>query len=215
SLALGKVALSAHPGAGSVLVRPAAHYLSAHGRRRPAPAGPVLPCPLGAPRWRRDPDVPRRGLRHRAPGRPRRRLAAARRDDAPARDERGGVRAASLLPRDRRRPYGVRPPLRQGPVPRPGDPDAARAPPAADRDRRPRAPPGALRPADPRERGARDGAADHPRLHGQAHGPAERTAHRGRADEAVTGAAPGARAPCPPRRDARPPLLLGARAPQG
>ena len=48
------------------------------------------------------------------------------------------------------------------------------------RDRRPGAPARALRPADPRQRGARDGAADHPRRDGAPHRPAARAADRSR-----------------------------------
>ncbi len=118
-------------------------------------------------------------------GRARGRLAAAGRDAAPARDERRGVRADAVLPRvdDDHTPFvlrfqkdpfigravrllrGLRP-VRTATV---AQALSARA----------------LRTADPRQRGTRDGEADHPRLHGAAHRLAARAAHRSGSHTAV------------------------------
>ena len=120
------------------------------------------------------------------------------------------VRGDALLPRDRRRPHAVRAPLPARPVPRHRDPAAARAAPGSARHRRPGAPSRAVRPADPGERGARDGAADHPRDDRGTARVAPRAADRLRPRPALARPAPQARPARAPRRDPRPPLRAGS-----
>ena len=74
-----------------------------------------------------------------------------------------GRGAAALLPRGRRRPLGVPPPLSRRPAPRPLDEPSGRAAARARRDRCPGAAAGVLRPADHVAGGAADRAADHSR----------------------------------------------------
>ena len=156
--------------------------------------------------------------RRRAAGRARGRLAAPgrRRLHLRATSE-GAFEEMRFCLGDRRRPHAVRAPLPARPV------ASARAVrllrglrPVRTRDRRPGAPARALRPADPRQRGARDGAADHPRA---APSPAPAGGTRRRPLRISPASRPpslrAARPARAPRRDARPPLRLGARAPEG
>ena len=91
----------------------------ADGRSHRAAGRPVHAVALGAPRGRRDADVPRRRLLGNARGgrqaRARVRAAVSGRPRARRRRERRGLRAAALLPRGRRRPLGVSPPLPRRP----------------------------------------------------------------------------------------------------